>query len=295
MKPEATLVITDLDNTLWDWVEMWSAGFEAMLSALVSRSGVTREVLESEIRAVYRVHGTSEYAFLIENLPSLQALHPGECLPDVYDDAIHAYSKARNAVMHPYPGVVETLERLRLLGCPVIAYTESMWFYSMRRVKRTGLDGLLQCVYSPPDHATPSDLHRYYEQSEYALEATEHRTTPPGEKKPNPLILLDIVNDSRADPSSTVYVGDNLLKDVGMAQDAGVLDVYAKYGLAQHRPSYDVLRRVTHWQEEDVEREKRSLVRSEVVPTYTLETSFAQLLDLFDFRSPTNRIEESND
>ena len=69
-----------------------------------------------------------------------------------------------------------------------------------------------------------------------------------------------------------------------MAQDARVVDVYAAYGKAQDREAYELLRRVTHWSDIDVERERALLQRPPVSPSYTLGRSFGELLDLFDFR-----------
>ena len=67
-----------------------------------------------------------------------------------------------------------------------------------------------------------------------------------------------------------------------MAQRAGVRDVWAKYGLAQNREEYELLRRVTHWTLEDVEREKKLRVE-EVEPLIVLENGLGDLLDEFDF------------
>ena len=35
MKPRVSTVVTDLDNTLYDWFEFWFASFGAMLRVLV--------------------------------------------------------------------------------------------------------------------------------------------------------------------------------------------------------------------------------------------------------------------
>ncbi|HEX8684644.1 MAG TPA: HAD hydrolase-like protein, partial [Ardenticatenaceae bacterium] len=98
-------------------------------------------------------------------------------------------------------------------------------------------------------------------------------------------ILKEIIHDEEigASVDQTIYIGDSLMKDVAMAQDAGVTDVYAKYGIAQHREEYELLRRVTHWTQEDVERERAIYARATVTPTHVLEESFAEVLDLFEF------------
>lgn len=63
-----------------------------------------------------------------------------------------------------------------------------------------------------------------------------------------------------------------------MAQAAGVTDVHARYGEAQNEPGYDLLRRVTHWSDEDVERERELAANAQVLPTHTCKSRFAEVL-----------------
>lgn len=282
-----SVLVTDLDNTLWDWFEIWSRSFNAMLSEVVRMSGIDRSVLEAEIKEVHERHRTSEYALLLQELPSLQRLHPGGDIPELYNGAIHAHRRERKNVTKLYDGVREALEQIKASGALVIGYTESMAFYTSDRLRRTGIDDLLDFLYSAPDHDLPADLTpvqlRSLPDEYYAFRHTVHRHTARGAIKPNPDILRQIVRDSAADPTEVVYVGDSLMKDVAMAQAAGIRDVWAKYGEAHRREGYEQLRRVSHWTEADVERE-RSLTPAHVVPTHTIE-SFRGLLDLFSFGS----------
>ena len=73
------------------------------------------------------------------------------------------------------------------------------------------------------------------------------------------------------------------MKDVTMALDAGIDDAWAKYGIAHKRAEYKLLQDVTHWTPEDVAREQSINEREHVKPTFTLENSFSQLLDGFEF------------
>ena len=176
MKAGISVVVTDLDNTLFDWVDVWHRSFSALLEELVRRSGVPRERLLDEIREVHRAHGTSEYAFVVEELPSLRELHPGGDPGEIYRAAIEASREARNAALRLYPGVAETLQALRRAGVLVIGYTESMAFYTGVRVRKLGLDGLLDLLYSPADHDLPPGLTREqarrYPAEHYAFEHT---------------------------------------------------------------------------------------------------------------------------
>jgi phosphoglycolate phosphatase len=115
------------------------------------------------------------------------------------------------------------------------------------------------------------------------MKRTVHRHTPRGELKPNPEILKAILRDIGASPEESIYVGDSLMKDVAMAQEAGVTDVYAKYGDRRGSAQYDLLREVTHWPAEEVEQEKKFQTEGELVPSYVLKHSLQELLDLFDF------------
>jgi phosphoglycolate phosphatase-like HAD superfamily hydrolase len=294
-KPRVTAVITDLDNTLFDWVEIWYAGFKPLLDGLVTETGLPVGTLEREFAEVHKRHGTSEYAFAIQELPSLAAKYPGEDLPKKFDEIIHACRKGRKKATRLYPEVLTTLRILRAKGCLIVGYTESMAFYTHRRIKQLGLDGVLDFLYSPPDHALPADaaLIRSLPADEYRLLHTEHRHTPDGELKPNPALLLDIIAQTGAWPAETVYVGDGLIKDITMAQSARVMDVYAQYGEVRDREDYQLLRRVTHWRPELVQSD-RSIQVKDVRPSFTLPKSFAELLDLFEFDRPTRGSADPN-
>lgn len=287
MRPSISLIITDLDNTLFDWVEIWYRSFSAMLGCLVEKSQIPRATLISEIREIHQREGTSEYAFLIEELPSLRKKHPGENPVEIYADAIRAFREARASALKLYPTVRETLQFLKDSGCRIVAYTESMEFYSLYRIRKLDLDGLLDFVYTPPDHALPSGLTRekvrLYAAESYSLAKTQHRHTPPQELKPNPKLLTHIVNEVGGKSSQSIYIGDSLMKDIAMAQDAGIADVYAKYGAAQNRPEYGLLREVTHWTPQSVQKEK-DLTKAEAKPTFELQRYFSEIRDLFDFQ-----------
>jgi hypothetical protein len=71
-----------------------------------------------------------------------------------------------------------------------------------------------------------------------------------------------------------------------MAQAAGVMDVYAKYGDTVRDERYELLRRVTHWPNAPVETERHT-TQENVSPTYSLGSSFGQLLEIFDFKAFT--------
>jgi phosphoglycolate phosphatase len=282
-----SLLITDVDNTLLDWQRLWFETFSAMIDSVLAISGVDEDTLHRECSTIHQKYGTSEYSHLLQELPCLLSRY-GDSVMEHVQPAVEAFREARKKYLQLYPSVVETLDELKANNITVAAYTESKAFYTSYRFRKLGLDGRIEFLYSPPDHDLPvADIQsiRKYPAETYELKYTAHRFTPEGELKPNPDILLSIVSDLGFVPEQTVYVGDKLLKDVWMAQRAGVFDVFAEYGAAEHRQEYDLLRKVTHWTPEMVEAERHALKPGNVNPSFTLKKEFAEILPLFRERS----------
>jgi len=283
-KQRVSVVVTDLDDTVWDWVLFWYTSFKPMYDEIKRLSGLSDEVLQDSFRRVFSAHKTSEYVFVIQELPCLLERHPSEELPGRYFSAIEACRRGRRLRPHPY--ALRTLRRLKALGVLLIAYSESKAFYAAQRVRKVGLDGVLDFLYTPPDDdVTDDETRRELRGRRFAeldLQETVARQTPPGAFKPCPEILHSILADVGAPPDQTIYVGDKLFKDVVMAQDAGVTDVWAKYGQSHWRDEYELLKKVTHWSQEQVQAEVEATPDS-VEPSYVLEKSMWTLLRFFDF------------
>jgi FMN phosphatase YigB (HAD superfamily) len=245
-KLRKTSVITDLDNTLFDWVDLWVRCFGAMFEKIVEISGVPAEELKAEIKRIHRKHGTSEYSFLIEELPSIRQKF----------------------------GRKSDLTKI------------------FARVRRLGWDGVLTAIFCPQDHEMPKGLgpkqlrqYRKYPASHYKLKYSKQAHTPRGSTKPDHKVLDSIIRQLKLDKEQCIYVGDSLFKDVAMAQDCDVDDVWAKYGVAHKRAEYKLLQDVTHWTDKDVQREQE-IKHRDVKPRFVLESSYSELLELFDFGDP---------
>jgi FMN phosphatase YigB (HAD superfamily) len=98
-KPVRSVLISDVDNTLFDWVAAWHAGFSAMVSHLVKLSSLGEATLLPEIRKVHQRVATSEYAFLIGELDVLREAAGDTPMLEYYAPAIEAYRAARQQVL----------------------------------------------------------------------------------------------------------------------------------------------------------------------------------------------------
>jgi len=280
------LLVLDLDNTVWDWLDAWNASFSAALTAAAQRFGVSSDGLKPLVKAVHQRHGTSEYPFWIYEIGQLRGAHT----PDVFDNLAR---ELRSSAGEPwrmlglYPGVRETLTSLAAQGVRLVGFTDSFEYHTRYRLRRTGLDSLLDAVYSPAGHGIPTylgDAEKTRLESERApLAKAIYSTLKDGEVKPDPRVLLDIIIREGGDPATSACVGDNKLKDVLMAQRAGVADVHAMYGESQHSEAYALLKEVTHWTPSLVTSEATAMTPGAVTPSYVLKHGLSELLEMFEF------------
>ncbi|MGD9738968.1 MAG: HAD family hydrolase [Bauldia sp.] len=139
---------------------MWHGSFEPFFRALVARMAVTDTALLEEMRAVFQRHRTTEYDFVLEELPSAAAFCGTADPATVFAAELKAFGEARHAGLRLYPGVAEGLRALRARGTVVVGVTESLAHYSAARLRRLGLDGALDVLYSYPDDPMPGGSRR---------------------------------------------------------------------------------------------------------------------------------------
>ena len=268
------LIITDLDNTLYDWVTYFATSFEALLHALESTLNMREEDLIEEFRVLHREYGTSEQPFIMLELPSVKDRFPGldrsELLTQL-EGPVRAFSEARRATLKLYDHVAETLETLDKAGYVFVAHTESSTVNAFYRLQRLGIDHFFRKVYV---QSIRWDGHPLPER-EAALRPPSGliRELPKSERKPNPRLLVDICQQEGFEVDRTCYVGDSLVRDMAMAKEAGVLAIWARYGTRYDPALWDLLVRITHWTSEDVEQESRLREESgKVEPDYVLDS-----------------------
>jgi len=186
-------LITDLDNTLYD--------FSA--------------VQEAACRAVIRIIGTGDYHGLIRRfLFSSHGVESHDAIKEylyelgIFDEvtftsACHVYEETKKDSLLPFPGVVESIIRIYDAGIRIGAVTNASSDHARDRLIRIGLQDYVPILASP-------DLS--------------------GLKKPNPAIY-QMASDKMGLPISSIcVVGDNLMNDIAPAQTLGMFAVYARYG-----------------------------------------------------------------
>ncbi len=274
------VLLLDLDNTLYDWVAFFAQALRGMCRALSDATGIPRATLFEEFKSVFARHGTVEYSFALQELPSLVARHPADTGAEIvnrYRFVIDVFQHRRRAYLRPYPGVREGIQLLQEVGYEIFGVTDSRRFQAENRLRQLRLDRLFDGLCCVPDHAVPDSetvsAIRRKPDDHYRSDLRDVIALPPGLKKPSPGVLDFVLSALKADYSTCIYVGDSLAKDVLMAQRAGVYDCWAAYGARVSALDFATLVRVTDWPRRAVaEALNPSPERLKIFPSFIAES-----------------------
>ncbi len=233
--PRIRAVVTDLDNTLYPWVDYIVPSLEAMVDSLVSTTGLPRVRIVQSLKEVYTRYGSNEYPFAIQESDIFK---PYERDFDsfnrlVVDPARRAFKAARERWLTPYPGVVETLRWIRAEGLTLVALTDAPRNAAELRLKWLELDGHFDALYTLAGYPLPKNVDpaiRRREAAGHYRSRTVTRELPREAEKPSPDGLRRILADFGLRGPEVLYVGDNVRKDMPVARACDAVGVWAEYG-----------------------------------------------------------------
>lgn len=298
-KQKVNVVVTDLDDTIWDWLTMWYNSFEPYLNRIIDEFDIDKNILKESFKKLHQKYHSSETSFAYYEL---------DCLTDAQKEQLNvSTNKHKKSIIHEYnslkknnlffcKGVEKTLKELKSKGVLLVGFTESDAFFTKYRLKHLNLDGIFDYIYAPIGEGVPESVDIFYDNEYWEPSITEFRYLAKGTVKPAPDILEIILRDCNADKQNTIYIGDKLNKDVYMANESNVKSVYAEYGDQIDSNKYSLLKEVTHWTDEDVKREKeyKEKNHTKTIADYTLKKSFKELDDYFYFVSFDKKLDHKN-
>jgi phosphoglycolate phosphatase len=251
------LVVTDVDNTLYDWVSLWAGAFDAMIRTLADKTDRGAEQWLTAAHAVHVRRSATECPSLLCDMASSATWPAGIDPSRVLPAAAAAYRGYWDHHLTTYPGVREALTHLTERGHVVVAYTEGDVSIAANRIARLGLAGVIRRVFGRAPLPAPA-------QPAWCTVGSSHTCPiavdfiPRDDNKPNPTGLRTIIAHCDSTPIQSVYVGDNLWKDVLMAQALGTRAFWARYGTARDPAHMALLARVAPWRPEHVAAERRA-------------------------------------
>jgi phosphoglycolate phosphatase len=233
--PRFRALVTDLDNTLYPWVDYIVPSLEAMVDSLVRTTGLPRVRIVQSLKEVYSRYESNEYPFAIQES---EIFKPYEADFDsfnalVLEPARQAFKGARERFLRPYPGVRETLEAVRRRGLAVVGLTDAPRNAAELRLKWLRLDGAFDALYTLPGYALPEnvdpEIKRRQAAGHYRIRARVVEL-PHDAEKPSPAGLARVLGDLGLRGREVLYVGDNVKKDMPVAEACGAVGAWAEYG-----------------------------------------------------------------
>lgn len=283
MKKPLKLLITDLDNTLYDWVTFFALSFDAMVKSLSAQTNIPAHQLLSEFKQVHQHYRNSEQPFAVLELPSIQKHFTGMSREDLFKELaepLKTFNRTRRTHLKLYDTVSETIQRLTDSGIRVVAHTEAIAINAFYRLGLLGIADRFTRIYTLEGHVTPHPNPDW--RPERLPPPDLIKEVPRSERKPNPSLLLDICRREGVSPMAACYVGDSIARDVMMAKAAGVTAVWARYGTQYDASLWRILVSVTHWSEEDVAREAELKKKAESVRPDFIIDSYAELFEIME-------------
>ncbi|RVR00307.1 HAD family hydrolase, partial [Enterobacter hormaechei] len=201
------LLITDLDNTLYDWVSFYSQSFSAMAEELSKEINVPLDILLSEYKVIHQRFGNSEKPFATLELPSVISYFGTNdkiLLQKKLTRVFSAFSSKRNHTLKLYPTVRDTLNILRERGVKIVGHTESLEYNSLYRLYKLDVIDFFDHIYTIEDNhnlqPNPKNAKVISVKDDFIIRLSS------AESKPNPKLLEHICLTENVDIKDAVYV-----------------------------------------------------------------------------------------
>ena len=259
------LLITDVDNTLFDFGLYAEAGLQALLPAARRLLGLAYDDAIAEIREAHTFYNSVEMPFAYELLPSMASRHDAD-RHRISRQLADAFWTGASQGMAPYPGVASTMNHLWRNGTAIVAVSDGPMREVWRKLRRLGLlqyvAGIVavgnlrrrrEPILQPSDVTDYIDPHRSRSRF-YQLLGHEDR-------KPSPLAYQHVLREVPMSLSRVTVVGDSPLKDLQPAREIGIPHLYwAKYG-ERNRHLEPLLQSVTPFEPPEAVQSQKSAAR----------------------------------
>lgn len=250
LKKPIELIVTDIDNTVFDWITYYVHAFETLIKTVSDIVGVSEDILMQESSVVFEAERSTEYPFLIQELPSVNK-HFGNNVEALLRDCVEpgrkAFLKEAAPFLKTYAGVIETLTALKQQKpeLPIAALTDAPRYVAMWKLNKLGILNFFDAVYGLGDPRIPVNevskqikvdqeiLVKHLQRSNFGFSG-KVRTLPDEYEKPGvrgfKTILMDFGFEELGTRERVLWIGDHPVKDIGLGHAMGVTTCFASYG-----------------------------------------------------------------
>jgi len=132
------LLITDLDNTLYNWVDFFAPSFRAMVHTLHSNTGIGEDEIIDNFAKVYKEEMNIEFSYSIQSLEIFKN-YPQEEQKKLQKLGQLVFSQTAKKNLHIFPTVQSTLAWAKSVGIILICVTNAPYNSAKWRLGQLGL------------------------------------------------------------------------------------------------------------------------------------------------------------
>lgn len=245
------MLITDLDNTLYNFVDYYAPSFRGMVHALAKKLDIPETELISQFKEVYALHSSLEYGFAVQELECVKHKNHTETL-ELIKIAKGAFSRVRQKNLVTYPNVKETLHWLEQQGVTIVGVTNAPSFQALRRLSQLHIEkyfNALVCwegVRFVVDDYSKKFIQKE-EEGQYKTKIKKVWKLPKDKLKPNIEGYQMVLNEFNIDCRNCYIVGDSISKDVEPAEKVGANGIWARYGEKVEKKNLDTVLSISNW------------------------------------------------
>lgn len=186
-------VLFDMDNTLFDFLE----------AKLIACQRIVEHLGAGDAESLLQYFLRKNAGF--EDLENIQDyLQDNELYSEEnYAISCALYEKVKVEALVLYPGVIETLQKLKEKRLDIALVTDAQSYNAIKRIERTHIDDYFDTIVT---------------------------TDMTGAKKPDLKVFLYALDILNIPPSKALFVGDSPRRDIEPARKIGMQTAYAAYG-----------------------------------------------------------------
>ena len=220
------VVVWDGDNTIWDWMGFAVPAYTAMRDAITILARKSSEETSEAMKAFYAQKGSVESEGLVQGLHQAGFFNSNSefNVAQAAKEIQQLFSTVRRKHLKLYPAIADTVQRIHDLGCLQVVLTDAPGNQAAARLKHFRLSPYFDEVYAMQSAELPEHA---------PTEGFVHTSYVVDQEKPHSNLeaILGMTREGIA--RHVAIVGDNKVKDMGLADRYGALGVLAAYG---HHP-----------------------------------------------------------
>lgn len=248
MKKHPKLIICDLDNSQLDWFKYFTHSTKKSILLASEIIKIPYNQLCDEFKSIVDKEDNIEYPFAIQLLPSVLNYYNNDVqrvLAECANPARSVFKLEAYPYLKPYDNVLKTIQKIKseYPNTKLVVLTDAPLQLAVSRMHRMSILNYFDGVYGLENSKIPLIKNEVAVSHDLLLKNIDKwrygfigkaRELPNDYRKPSPNGFKNILLDFKLEQyekSDIVYIGDNVHRDILLANDMKVTSCLAAYGL----------------------------------------------------------------